>query len=221
MAKPLTIAPAAESELGSLANWYRAMDPAMPFEPDDTMHERYVRAQRAGVLGSALGRSDRATLKKALDYPDFVDKFLSRTLVLAARRAGQTVGVLVMKPPEIWYLEMIRQLEAAEASVDVIGDFHTGCLLGMCKLDLVYVSGEHRGRGIGSRLVRRAIDTARKSAGQNLYGQFRNESRAALDPFYRRLGFEIAEPGAAIASGIPGGFGIYTADTETLFSRRP
>lgn len=221
MAKPLTIAPAAESELACLADWYQAMDPAMPFEPVDTMHERYVRAQRAGVLGSALGRSDDATLRKALDHPDFVDKFLSRTLVLAARRAGETVGVLVMKPPEAWYLKMIRQLEATGAGADVIGDFHTACLLGMCKLDLVYVASEHRGRGIGSRLVRRAIDTARKSAGQNLYGQFRNDDRAAVAPFYRRLGFDVAEPGAPIPAGIGGGFGIYTADTETLFSRRP
>ncbi|WP_409429290.1 GNAT family N-acetyltransferase [Mycobacterium sp. SMC-11] len=211
----VTVQRASEDELTDLASWYHLTGPGMPNEPDEDLNERHVKAFRSGVLGSALELPMAATCNRLFDSGlDMTARFLARTLVSSVRLDGQTIGMLVMAPPQSLYEKAIR--EVAGASQKVIDQVLLGTLVMLSKLQIVSISAEHRGRGLGSRLVRQAVDVASKSMVGQVYGQFR--TLEGLAPFYTKLGFDVvSDDTLPIAAGYQ--LDLYRKPDETFFSR--
>lgn len=208
----ITVQRASEEELSDLASWYTMIDPAMPDQPPEELNGRYVSALRSGVLGSGLGRG-RDSVDALSKHADPTDQLMSRMLVLSARRDGKTVGMLVMGPPGGFYNGVMAQV--ASYPPTMLRQMHVAFLVGLCKLDVVAVIHEQRRRGLGERLIRHAIDTARKSAVERIYGEFYNDT--GLAPFYEGLGFTVPGRGQSLLALADFPIQIRSAPSETPF----
>jgi GNAT superfamily N-acetyltransferase len=149
-----------------------------------------------------------------LRHPDLPDQFMARTLVSSVRLDGKTIGMLVMGPPSALYVKIMHRVTAPPERVERL---HLGLTILLSKLDIVCIAAEHRGRGLGSRLVRQAVDVARKSMVRQIYGQFRTEK--GLTPFYENLGFEVGNPGDTLSVSAGSEVEVFGKPTETLFSK--
>lgn len=201
-----------EAELSDLASWYAMIDPEMPDRPADRLNTRYLNAFRSGILGSALGHGP-GTLDALLAYADLNDQLLARTLVLSARRDSDTFGMLVMGPPVKLYNHVMAQTVASPQRL--VRQMHVALMVGLCKLEIVCIAPDQRERGMGTRLIRDAIEVARNSAVERIYGQFRSEDRLAT--FYRGLGFTVAGTGQPVSAVANYPIQIHTAPTENAF----
>jgi len=208
----ITVQRASEEELSGLASWYTMIDPEMPDLPADEVNARFVNAFRSGILGRALGHG-RDSLDALLEHIDLDEQLLSRILVLSARCDGETVGMLLCSPPVGLYNDVMPQTVSYPQRT--VQQMHVALVVGLVKLEMVAISPEHRGRGLGARLVRNAIDTARKSAVERMYGQFHNED--GLTGFYEKLGFTVPGPGQAISAVSDFPIQIHSAPSETPF----
>ncbi|SLD23386.1 GNAT family N-acetyltransferase [Mycobacteroides abscessus] len=208
----VTIQRASEGELSDLASWYSMIDPAMPDQPPEELNGRYVGALRSGVLGSSLEHGQES-LDVMLEHADIDDQLMSRMLVLSARRGGRTVGMLVMGPPGGFYNGVMAQV--ASYPQRMIQQMHVAFLVGLCKLDVVAVVPEERRRGLGERLIRHALDVARKSAVERIYGEFYNDT--GLAAFYEGLGFTVPGPGQSLLALADFPIQIRSAPSETPF----
>lgn len=186
----ITVQPASESELADLAAWFKVVNPGSIKEPDAMFKGGFVEAAASGVLGSSLNRS-WDTLTEMLAHSELGDQRLSRTLVLSARRDGQTAGMLLAGPPVALYNRVMHT--TVSYPEQTVQRMHIAFMAGLWKLDILAVAPEHRGRGLGARLVRRSLDIARKSKVEMLYGQF--HAQEELGGFYAGLGFTIPAPG--------------------------
>jgi ribosomal-protein-alanine N-acetyltransferase len=54
----------------------------------------------------------------------------------------------------------------------------------------IAVVEEHRGRGVGTRLIKRALDEIKKASGKECYLEVRVTNKQAID-LYERLGFRV------------------------------
>ncbi|WP_301121339.1 GNAT family N-acetyltransferase [Mycolicibacterium fortuitum] len=208
----ITVQRACEEELSDLASWYTMIDPEMLDRPADEVNARFVNALRSGVLGCALGHG-RDSVDVLLEHIDLDEQLLSRILVLSARCDGETVGMLLCSPPVGFYNDVMAQTVAYPQRT--VQQMHVAFVVGLVKLEMVAVAPEHRGRGLGARLVRNAIDTARKSAVERIYGQFHNED--GLTGFYEKLGFTVPGPGQAISAVSDFPIQIHSSPSETPF----
>lgn len=208
----ITVQPASETELADLAAWFRVVNPGSTKEPDAMFKGGFVQAAASGVLGSSLNRG-WDTLTEMLAHSELGDQRLSRTLVLSARRDGQTAGMLLAGPPVALYNRVMRTTVSYPAQT--VQKMHIAFMAGLWKLDILAVAPEHRGHGLGARLVRRSLDIARKSKVEMMYGQFHAGER--LGDFYAGLGFTIPAAGEPVSVLTDFPIKVQTAADEVSF----
>ncbi len=160
------------------------MPPGAPDEPSDLL----VRPARSADLSAIvdlladdpLGATrERPGEPVAACYEEaFADIQRQGSLVLVAELAGRVVGCL--------QLTLIPGLS------------HQGALRG--QIEAVRVAGDLRGRRIGERLVREAVERARR-AGCRLVQLTSHTSRTDARRFYERLGFVASHVGMKLPLG--------------------
>jgi ribosomal protein S18 acetylase RimI-like enzyme len=98
-----------------------------------------------------------------------------------------------------------NELWVADIADEVVGCLQLTMIAGVSRLgtkraqiEAVRVSGRHRGRQIGERLVRHAIERAR-AEGCSLVQLTTDRSRADAHRFYERLGFTASHVGMKLA----------------------
>lgn len=106
--------------------------------------------------------------------------FLELVLVAVDLDSGDVVGMLLAGPPHHFYEVFPAELRPVVAQLVV-------------KLSGVAVAPNHRGAGIGTKLVRRAVGEFRGAEYRWMYGQFAHER--SLTRFYKRLGFTVHSAG--------------------------
>ena len=203
---------ASEDELAGVAGWFRQA--AILNVPDDEFNARHVAAYRAGVLGAALGHRTLVEVYGRLEaHRTMEDRILARTLILSARLDDTTVGMLSMSPS----LGALRGIgKAFSDSPDSAHMGYLSAIIMLSKLDFVAVSANHRGRGHGARLVRNAVEVARKSLIGQVFGQFRDQGLAS---FYEQLGFSVLSPGESLPISVGFQVSLAVAADETMFSK--
>lgn len=217
----VTIQAASEDELADLAYWYRAAGvDGVGGEPPEVMNERFVGASRAGLLGTALGGGTTGAAVMAM-HTNPLDASFTRSLASSMRLDGETIGMLVMGPPTGLMDRFFGQLpEGVRQNGEQMTQMLWGMLLGLTKLHMVAIHPDHRQRGRGSRLVRHALDVARKSKIITIYGEY-SPDRPHLERFYSKLGFNILGDGdhldLSVFTGIR--FGTYPMRGDIMFTR--
>lgn len=225
----ISVQRASRTELAGLTSWYGLVESATLAESADTYNARRIKAFDDGVLGAALDLGDDEDIRRAFDQvtsqgkPDtaMIRRLLWRTLVLSARMNSQTVGVLEMGPAAGPYRQLLTQLEHSHAPDSAIIKVHMDITVRVAKLHMVAVLPDMRGRGAGHAMVLQALDTARRSASKQVYGQF--DSRATqLTSFYTDLGFNVRPKGSSLR--LVGGYEVQATPSEHLgyqMLRRP
>lgn len=194
-----------DEEIAGMEAWY-ALGETDPGE----MAVELPRAYRAGYLATDLVGGMTSTTPKRMLVPP-LEAFLARSAVFVARHDDTAIGALVLTPlPARLIVPLVASVDPA-----LQGQAMASLLRGPAKIDLVVVAPDHRGIGLGSRLISRAIKCARESAFSSIYGQFRFPD-PYLEAWYARQGFSVEAPGAPWFDPILG-VPIYTAPTEQLF----
>jgi GNAT superfamily N-acetyltransferase len=133
------------------------------------------------------------------------------SVVLVAEAAGDLAGAIEARPPS-WIFA-----EAAGNGVPL-----AQALLGtavVIKICAVAVAEPARRRGIGGALINACTELYFQLGYHLTYGQF--SARAGLAPYYKRLGFTVQAPGAAISLSEPLGLPVAITATpgDRLFTR--
>ncbi|OHU47239.1 hypothetical protein BKG82_26660 [Mycobacteroides chelonae] len=217
----VTTQTASEGELANLAYWYREAGVARVGDDEpEVLNERFLKAARAGLLGSALGGGAEGAAVLAT-HPDPLDASFTRTLASSLRLDGEPIGMLVMGPPTSLIDRLLGQLpDSLRQDPEQMQQILWGLLIGLTKLHMVAIHPEHRGRGRGARLVRHAIDVARKSKMMTIYGEY-SPDRPHLRNFYSTLGFKTLAEGERLDLSVFTGFRFesYPTHGDIMFTR--
>ncbi|WP_067837317.1 GNAT family N-acetyltransferase [Nocardia lijiangensis] len=140
------------------------------------------------ILGASLDGTDPGRVIHALHNDGLPATVARRTMALAAVVDGQLVGGLVAGPSVQTLLQ-----PAVQGRRDTL----TAALLRTIEIQIVAVNAEHRHLGVGTALVRAAIDQARRANAHLVHGQFDTE-RTNLASFFRGCGFSVDLPTAGL-----------------------
>jgi GNAT superfamily N-acetyltransferase len=107
---------------------------------------------------------------------------------------GEVIGTLSAGPPS----GVIRSCLDQHPHLPPIerGKIVMGGLIFMSKLYAIATVPSARGRGVASALIRYYREVYTRCGYRVLYGEM--DAGSGLEPFYRRNGFEIVPPGAAL-----------------------
>lgn len=196
MARDVTVDPAQAEDLERLSAWYESAGISSTSASADAEH--YRQAFDAGCLGSACGNGFGENLDVLSNLPMGYWAY-ARTSFRVLRREGTSIGALIMTPNAQLMGELYAHVDGP-LSLDNPSpawvNFVTTALT-VAKIRAVVVDPEHQRRGHGTRLLRIALETARRDELVATYGQFATE-RAHLAGFYERLGFPLLESGESL-----------------------
>lgn len=129
------------------------------------------------------------------------DEILQALLVLEDRSTRQPYGVL-LAGPATRYAQAMPLPQLTDAVMQVAA-----------KLSAIAVDPEHRGRGYGGKLLRRALSEYRQRDYIWMYGQF--DQSPQLARFYAAHGFTIHACGEAVEAPLAVGRGLLMPEDPT------
>jgi GNAT superfamily N-acetyltransferase len=150
--------------------------------------------------------------------------YYTRTAMRALTLNGETIGMLVMAPPRrLWNVLNERMVSTAAAGRDASAAERKflASAIEVAKIYVVGVHPSHQRRGHGSRLMRCALELARRDELIMVYGQY-GAGRPHLRNFYAFFGFDVLEQGEPLHLEAVTGEDEYAAalPAETYFVRR-
>lgn len=128
-------------------------------------------------------------------------------LLVAVDRSGQVIGCALMIPPGR-FLAQVRQANEVQG---------LALMLVISKLKGLAVDPAHRGRGVGSALVKRGVQLYTQSGFHVMYGQFAADRNLA--PFYRRQHFTVLELGEPLQPLLALPASVVSEGEERFFHR--